>query len=62
MFITAEIKYHSFVDVPKELIIVDAGHYETEQFIKISLRKNVDSETNLLENIYYINFQTFQKV
>jgi dinuclear metal center YbgI/SA1388 family protein len=34
LFISSEIKYHSFIDVPKELIIVDAGHYETEQFIK----------------------------
>ncbi len=34
VYITSEIKYHSFVDTPKELIIVDAGHYETEQFIK----------------------------
>ncbi len=34
IFITSEIKYHSFIDTPNELIIVDAGHYETEQFIK----------------------------
>ena len=34
MLITSDIKYHSFLDIPEELIIVDAGHYETEQFIK----------------------------
>jgi dinuclear metal center YbgI/SA1388 family protein len=34
MLITADIKYHSFVNIPEGLIIVDAGHYETEQFIK----------------------------
>lgn len=33
-FLTAEIKYNQFMDARKTLLLVDAGHYETEQFTK----------------------------
>lgn len=29
-FITADIKYHAFQDAQNEILLVDAGHYETE--------------------------------
>jgi hypothetical protein len=31
-FITADFKYHEFFDVENKLLLIDAGHYETEQF------------------------------
>lgn len=31
-FITSDIKYHEFFDAENKLILIDAGHYETEQF------------------------------
>lgn len=31
-FITADFKYHEYFDVEDNLLLVDAGHYETEQF------------------------------
>lgn len=31
-FISADIKYHQFFDADSKVVIVDAGHYETEQF------------------------------
>ncbi len=34
LFITADIKYHDFFEYLGEITIVDAGHYETEQFTK----------------------------
>jgi dinuclear metal center YbgI/SA1388 family protein len=34
LFITADIKYHDFFEHLKEMTLVDAGHYETEQFTK----------------------------
>ncbi len=34
IFITADVKYHEFFDYKGEMTIVDAGHYETEQFAK----------------------------
>lgn len=33
-FITADVKYHDFFDASQKLLVVDAGHFETEQFIK----------------------------
>ncbi len=33
-FITADIKYHDFFDADNALLMVDAGHFETEQFTK----------------------------
>ena len=32
MYITADIKYHEFFDAEGKLVIVDIGHYESEQF------------------------------
>jgi dinuclear metal center YbgI/SA1388 family protein len=34
IFITSDIKYHQFGDYSEKLILVDAGHFETEQFTK----------------------------
>ncbi|MBN2663311.1 MAG: Nif3-like dinuclear metal center hexameric protein [Bacteroidales bacterium] len=34
IFIAAEFKYNQFLDAKNEILIVDAGHYETEIFIK----------------------------
>lgn len=31
-FLTGDIKYHDFFDAPADLLVVDGGHYETEQF------------------------------
>ncbi len=33
-FVTSEIKYNQFMDATGRLLLVDAGHYETEQFTK----------------------------
>lgn len=30
-FVTADVKYHSFLDYQDKLLMVDAGHFETEQ-------------------------------
>lgn len=29
-FVTADIKYHAFQDAEKQILLIDAGHYETE--------------------------------
>ena len=44
-YITADLKYHDFFDADNEILIIDAGHFETEQFTKqlfadIILKKN----------------------
>ncbi len=33
-FVTGDVKYHEFFDAENRMMIVDAGHYETEQFTK----------------------------
>jgi dinuclear metal center YbgI/SA1388 family protein len=33
-FVTADIKYHDFFEADGKLFLVDAGHFETEQFTK----------------------------
>ena len=45
VYLTADVKYHEFFDADNEILIVDAGHFETEQFTKqliadIILKKN----------------------
>ncbi|MBR5604362.1 MAG: Nif3-like dinuclear metal center hexameric protein [Bacteroidales bacterium] len=45
VYITADIKYHDFFNADNEILIIDAGHFETEQFTKqlfadIILKKN----------------------
>ncbi|RLD29809.1 MAG: Nif3-like dinuclear metal center hexameric protein [Bacteroidetes bacterium] len=34
VFITADLKYHDFFKAEKNIILVDIGHYESEQFTK----------------------------
>ncbi|WP_340074654.1 Nif3-like dinuclear metal center hexameric protein [Leptobacterium sp. I13] len=34
VFITSDIKYHQFFQAENSLLLIDAGHYETEQFTK----------------------------
>lgn len=33
-FVTAEVKYNQFMDHGRQMLLVDAGHYETEQYTK----------------------------
>ena len=33
-FITADLKYHQFFKGEKTLLLIDVGHYESEQYIK----------------------------
>jgi dinuclear metal center YbgI/SA1388 family protein len=34
VFVTADIKYHQFFDADERILLVDVGHYESEQFTK----------------------------
>ncbi len=52
-FITADVKYHTFHDAEDEILLIDAGHYETEILVfdevktkleKLILKYNSDSE------------------
>jgi putative NIF3 family GTP cyclohydrolase 1 type 2 len=38
VFLTADLKYHDFFAAEDRILLLDAGHYETEQFTKHLLR------------------------
>lgn len=40
-FITADIKYHTFFDAQNKILLIDAGHYETEIFILEEIEKRL---------------------
>lgn len=41
-FITADIKYHSFQDAEGRIMVVDAGHYETEVIVLDEVKKRLE--------------------
>ncbi|MCX7954893.1 MAG: Nif3-like dinuclear metal center hexameric protein [Bacteroidales bacterium] len=36
-FITSDLKYHDFVDVPEDILLIDVGHFEMEVFFTKSI-------------------------
>jgi len=45
-YITADIKYHAFQDAAEEILLIDAGHYETEIFSLNEIRKRINLQLN----------------
>jgi dinuclear metal center YbgI/SA1388 family protein len=41
LFISADFKYHDFFEADKKIVLVDLGHYESEQFTKEVLKEIV---------------------
>lgn len=41
VFITADFKYHDFFDADGKIVVADAGHYESEQFTKDLLARQL---------------------
>jgi dinuclear metal center YbgI/SA1388 family protein len=46
-FITADIRYHTFHDANKNILLIDAGHYETEIFSLNEIYKRLKSQTGV---------------
>jgi len=40
-FVTSDIKYHQWFEVPESMLVADVGHYESEQFAMITLRDSL---------------------
>jgi dinuclear metal center YbgI/SA1388 family protein len=51
VFVTSDLKYHEFFDAENKILVVDLGHYETEQFTP-----------NLLMDVLQQNFPTFAAI
>jgi dinuclear metal center YbgI/SA1388 family protein len=50
-YITADIKYHTFQDAEQEILLIDAGHYETEIFSLNEIKKRIVYQLNNKNNI-----------
>jgi len=48
VFITSDFKYHQFFDAENKIVIIDIGHYESEQFT-----------SNLFYDLFMKNFSNF---
>jgi putative NIF3 family GTP cyclohydrolase 1 type 2 len=60
-FITADIKYHSFQSAQGKILLVDAGHYETEIFILKEMKKRIQiflKNKKLTRRIYHFSKTT----
>ena len=61
-FITSDLKYHNFFEVDDKALLIDIGHYESENHIKLIIKefliKNLPNFTILLskENINPVNY------
>jgi dinuclear metal center YbgI/SA1388 family protein len=44
IFITADVKYHEYFDADNQLVIVDVGHYETEQFVAKGIKMHLQQK------------------
>jgi len=42
-FITADIKYHTFQDAERKILLIDAGHYETEIISLTAVQKAINN-------------------
>ena len=56
-FVTADLKYHTFQDAEAKILLIDAGHYETEAPILDEIKRRLESL--LIENkkIKVLKFQ-----
>jgi dinuclear metal center YbgI/SA1388 family protein len=53
-FITADVKYHTFHDALDRILLIDAGHYETEVLVLTEVKKRLELFTkNELEIFLY---------
>jgi dinuclear metal center YbgI/SA1388 family protein len=61
-FITSDLKYHNFFEADNQAVLIDIGHYESENHIKLIIKefliKNLPNFTILLskENINPVNY------
>lgn len=57
VFITADLKYHTFQDAEGKILLIDAGHYETEVPILDEMKRRLDSFLNEEKRIKVLKFK-----
>jgi dinuclear metal center YbgI/SA1388 family protein len=56
-FVTADLKYHTFQDAEGKILLVDAGHYETEAPILDEIKNRLESFLNENKKIKVLKFE-----
>jgi dinuclear metal center YbgI/SA1388 family protein len=56
-FVTADIKYHAFQDTEEKILLVDAGHYETEVPVLDELKKRLKKFLEKNKNVKVLKFK-----
>lgn len=56
-FITADVKYHTFQDAKSSILLIDAGHYETEVPVLDEIKRRLDSLLNKDKKINVLKFK-----
>lgn len=44
VFVTADVRYHTFLEAEGKIAIIDPGHFEMEQFVPVAMKKIVEDE------------------
>ena len=57
-YITADVKYHTFQDAEEDILLIDAGHYETEIFAMDEVRERLTPFLNKQIKIFNYNKTT----
>ena len=56
-FVTADLKYHTFQDAESKILLIDAGHYETELPILDEIKKRLESYLKENRKIKVLKFK-----
>nr|MCU0332804.1 Nif3-like dinuclear metal center hexameric protein [Ignavibacteriaceae bacterium] len=56
-FVTADLKYHTFQDAEGKILLIDAGHYETELPILDEIKKRLESLLKENKKIKVLKFK-----
>ena len=56
-FVTADLKYHTFQEAEGKILLIDAGHYETEAPILDEIKKRLESILNENRKIKVLKFK-----
>ncbi|NJD21539.1 MAG: Nif3-like dinuclear metal center hexameric protein [Melioribacter sp.] len=55
-FVTADIKYHTFQDAERKILLIDAGHYETEIISLQAVQRAINKLTTRSEEIKVLKY------
>jgi putative NIF3 family GTP cyclohydrolase 1 type 2 len=51
-FVTADVKYHTFQDAENRILLIDAGHYETEIYLLDEVKNRIEKSITDKTKVY----------